>query len=69
MNVQELIVRLMLIKDKSKEVIDSDSQVINNVVEWSDEDYVMICGDDKFDDEDYVMICDDDKFDDDNYDE
>ena len=53
MNIQELIDRLMLIKDKSKEVIDSDSQVINNVVEWSDEDYVMICGDDKFDDDNY----------------
>lgn len=53
MNVQELIVKLMLIKDKSKEVIDSNSQVINNVVEWSDEDYVMICSDDKFDDDNY----------------
>lgn len=53
MNVQELIDRLMLIKDKSKEVIDSDSQVINDVVEWSDEDYVMICGDDKFDNDNY----------------
>lgn len=53
MNVQELIDRLMIIKDKSKEVIDSDSQVINDVVEWSDEDYVvMICGNDKFDNDD-----------------
>lgn len=61
MNVQELIVKLMLIKDKSKEVIDSNSQVINNVVEWSDEDYVMICDDDKFDDDNLIMMMNDNK--------